>query len=161
MILMEVSSLRRQSFGLLGGYVLQFLAGMLVNLFVTIPSNHPGSNPSNYFSGGLHGLGWVLAGHGGWELVFHVYLAVLLVFGSICLFVRALVQHDNNWTIAGGAAALFTLGAFFNGLSFITYNHNINSMIMATCWLLAVGSLLFALFRFPVPAKHKHAANKI
>ena len=29
----------------------QFLLGMAVNLFVTIPTNHPGANPPEYFSG--------------------------------------------------------------------------------------------------------------
>lgn len=146
---MDDTKVRRQSIGLLGGYALQFLAGMLLNLFVTIPANHPGRNASNYFIGGLHGLVWALSGHGGWELTFHVYLAVLLVFGCVSLFILALMQHNKNWAIAGGVAALFTIGAFLNGLSFINYSHNISSMIMAICWLIAVGALVFAVIKLP------------
>lgn len=99
----------------------------------------------NYFGGGWHSLGWALSGHRGWELSFHVYLAVLLVLGSTSLFIRAMVEHDKNWSIVGAIAVLFTIGAFFNGLSFINYNHNLNSMIMATRWLAAVVSLTFGL----------------
>jgi hypothetical protein len=145
---MNVSRLRRQSIGLLVGYVLQFLAGMSLNLFVTIPTKHPGSSGNNYASQSWHSLIWSLAGHGGWGLAFHVYLALLLVFGSISLFVFALVLHNKNWSITSGIVALFTLGAFFNGLSFIDFNKSISSMIMATCWLVAVGVLIFGLARF-------------
>ena len=31
--------------------MIQFLLGMAVNLFVTIPTDHPGARPSEYFSG--------------------------------------------------------------------------------------------------------------
>lgn len=147
-----VSKLHLQSIGLLVGYGLQFLAGMLLNLFVTIPTHHPGSNASNYFGGGFHGLVWALSGHGGWELAFHVYLAVVLVAGSVSLLIMALNQHDRSWKIASGVTALFTIGALFNGLSFINYNHDINSMIMATCWLVAVGTLVFAIAKCPYTA---------
>jgi hypothetical protein len=44
-------------------------------------------------------------------------------------------------------AAMTTKGALFNGLSFINYNHDISSMIMVSCWLIAVGSIVFALIR--------------
>jgi hypothetical protein len=145
---MDTSKLRLQSTGLLIGYGLQFLAGMLLNLFVTVPTNHSGSNAANYFVGGYHGLVWALADHGGWELSFHVYLAILLALGSISLCIRAATEHNKSWAIAGAIAALFTIGAFFNGLSFINYNHDISSMIMATCWLVAVGSLVFGLVKF-------------
>src|SRR5665213_1655489 len=114
---MRVERLRRQGTGLLCGYALQFLAGMLLNLFVTIPNTHPGSTGSEYFSRSAHSLGWTLSGGGGWELAFHVYLGLLLVVGSISLFIFAMQIHNKSWSIAGGIAAVLTLGAFFNGLS--------------------------------------------
>jgi hypothetical protein len=156
----DSSKLRRQSIGLLAGYILQFLAGMLLNLFVTIPAAHPGSSGTDYVGRSWHSLVWSLSIHGGWELAFHVYLAVLLVFGSTSLFVFAYIQRDKNWSIAGGVAALFTLGAFFNGLSFIDFNQNISSMIMATCWLVAVGALVIALVRFPIKPTPKRKSAR-
>ena len=158
---MVSSKLRLQSIGLLIGYGLQFLAGMLLNLFVTIPTNHPGRNAADYFSGGFHGLVWALSGHGGWELSFHIYLAVLLVLGSVSLFIRAVTEHDKRWSIVGAIAALFTVGAFFNGLSFINYNHDISSMIMATCWLVAVGSLVFGVTGFTYKPTRKNTPAKL
>lgn len=134
--------------GLLVGYGLQFLAGMLLNLFVTLPTTHPGSSDSAYVSRSSHGLVWALSGHGGWELSLHAYLALVLVVGSIGLCAHAIRLGNKGWSLAGGIAALFTLGAFFNGLSFIDYNKNLSSMIMATCWLVAVGALIAGLAKF-------------
>src|SRR5260221_7536423 len=36
----------------------QFLLGMVVNLFVQVPSIHPGVGASNYFQGVLQGVAW-------------------------------------------------------------------------------------------------------
>lgn len=148
--------LRMQALGLLIGYGLQFLAGMLLNLFVTIEVTHPGSTGSEYFSRSWHSFVWSLSGHGGWELSFHAYLALLLVLGSIALFVRATVMRNKGWAITGGISALFTLGAFFNGMSFVDYNKDISSMIMATCWLVAVGTLVFGISKFSNQSAKKH-----
>jgi hypothetical protein len=144
---MAKSKLPEQATGLLVGYALQFLVGMLLNLFVTLPAKHPGTAGHNYFGQSVHSLTWALSNGGGWELTAHVYLGLLLVLGSCSLFVRALFEHDRQWAIAGGVAALFTLGAAFNGLSFIDFNKDISSMIMATCWLVAVGALIVALLK--------------
>jgi hypothetical protein len=141
------TTLRKHAIVLLFGYALQFLAGMLLNLFVTIPTQHPGDAGSNYFIRSAHSLLWALSGSGGWELTFHAYLALLLLAGSTALFVRALILHNKEWAISGGLAALITSGALFNGLSFVDFNHNHSSMIMAACWLGAVGVLVFSLIR--------------
>ncbi|HUZ90190.1 MAG TPA: hypothetical protein VMU49_10250 [Candidatus Acidoferrales bacterium] len=39
---------------------LQFLLGMVVNLFVTIPKHHPGSNPPEYFGGVVRSVDWAI-----------------------------------------------------------------------------------------------------
>lgn len=145
---MDNAKFKLHALGLLIGYGLQFLAGMLLNLFVTIPAIHPGSKDSEYFSRSSHSLLWSLADKGGWALAFHVYLAIFLTLGSISLFIKAYLSHNNNWLICSSLAAIFTLGAFFNGLSFIDYNKNISSMIMAICWLVAVGAIVFGLLKF-------------
>lgn len=133
------------SVSLLVGYALQFLGGMTLNLFVTIPTHHPGAASSNYFIGAVRGLAWTLAGHGGWPLAIHVYLAVTLVIGSAFLALASIRAHVKPLVITSIVAALFTISALFNGISFINYDHDISSMIMASCWLVAVGSLVYGL----------------
>src|SRR6266567_146193 len=76
---------RRRAFSRLsgnafGGVVLltaQFLLGMALNLFITLPRSHPGSNPNDYFSGSLQSVVWAL-GSGIWLLLIHVIVAVLI-----------------------------------------------------------------------------------
>jgi hypothetical protein len=142
---MREDKLRSQAIGLLAGLGLQFVAGMLLNLFVTIPGRHPGSSGSAYVSRSYHSLGWALSNGGGWELTFHVYLGLLVTIGTLALLIHALLVHNRNWIIFGGTAAVLTLGAFFNGLSFVDYNKNISSMIMAVCWLGAISALVAGL----------------
>lgn len=141
---MRTTKLKWQAIGLLVGYALQFLTGILLNLFVILPNKHPGDSGSNYGARSWHSLVWTLSGHGGWALALHVYLGCMLVFGSLSLFTGAMIQRSRKWSVAGGMAALFTIGAFFNGMSFIDFNKNPNSMIMAACWLVAVSSLVVA-----------------
>jgi hypothetical protein len=138
----EILKLQKSARGLLGGYALQFLAGMTLNLFVTIPPTHPGAGSSEYFSGALRSLDWALAAKGGWPLAVHAYLAVALVLGTVVLCYLSVQSGSKRWIVASTIAMLVTVGALFNGLSFINYNHDISSMIMATCWLVAVGSLV-------------------
>jgi hypothetical protein len=145
---MKTDGLQRHAFGLLVGFGIQFLAGMTLNLFVTLPKVHPGTVGNDYFASSGHGLIWSLSGGGGIALAIHVYIAVALFLGCVGLFVRGLKLRMPVWTWSGGIAALFTLGALFNGLSFIDYNHDFSSMIMASCWLIAVSSLIIGLLKF-------------
>lgn len=141
--------------GLVSGFAAQFLLGMTLNLFVTIPASHPGGNAKNYFAGAWHGLVWTLSGAGGIALAIHVYLGIGLCLGCMSLIFHGLRLRDRVWMWVGLLASLFTLGALFNGLSFINYNHDISSMIMATCWLVAVGVLIFGLLSHKGPVATK------
>jgi hypothetical protein len=141
--------IRRQAIGLLVGYALQFMAGMVLNLFITLPKTHPGSTGPEYLSRSLHSLAWTLSGHGGWALAFHVYLGMVLILGSISLLISARLIHSRGWSWVGAITLLFTMGAFFNGLSFVDYNKNISSLIMASCWLISVWVVTFGMIKFP------------
>lgn len=144
---MAKHGLREQAAGLLVGYGVQFLAGMTLNLFVTIPGSHPGTTGNDYFVRSGHSLVWTLSGGGGIALAIHVYIAIGLLLGSVALFVRSLRARDKLWSWCSGIASIFTLGALFNGLSFVDFNQDISSMIMASCWLIAVGALITGLVK--------------
>jgi hypothetical protein len=87
-------------------------------------------------------LTWSLSGQGSWELAFHVYLGLVLVLGTIGLLVAAVVAATMRWIVTSAVAVVFTPGAFFNGLAFVDFAENANSMVMATAWLISVGSLV-------------------
>ena len=144
---MKHKQLRKLAAGLLVFYGIQFLAGMTLNLFVNLPKSHPGTTGSNYYSQSGHSLIWALSGGGGVALAIHVYIAIGLFFGSLALFIRSIVVEDRLWKWCGGIAAFFTLGALANGLSFVDFGKNVNSMAMATCWLVAVSALVIGLIK--------------
>src|SRR5579875_3315930 len=69
---------RRVGGGMVVLLLAQFLAGIVVNLYTTIPKSHPGSKPTNYFAGSSRSIGWAISDGGAW-LAVHVILGVLLI----------------------------------------------------------------------------------
>ena len=129
---------RRTSVGLIIALVVQFLIGMLVNLFVTIPDSHPGSKTTEYFAGSLQSVAWAISSGPG-LLVAHVVLGIVLGIGSLALIPRVRAVGRRRLTVAAVLGFLFIVGAGFNGASFLDFNEDYSSMIMAT---LFAGALL-------------------
>jgi hypothetical protein len=142
-------AVRRGAVVLIWAFALQFVIGMVLNLFVTLPDRHPGANGADYFATSLTSLGWALSFGGGWALFTHAVIALALCAGCLVLFLATLRASGRGWRWLTGIATLFAVGALFNGLSFVDYNHDFSSMIMAGCWLIAVGSLVAAVVRHP------------
>jgi hypothetical protein len=119
--------------------------GMAVNLYVTIPAQHRGAHPSNFFSGSLSSVGWALA-HGPVALAAHVSLGlalIALVTGVAVFSLRRRHGAASTWSSLGG---LFVIGAAFNGASFLDFDNNISSLIMAVLAFAAIGCYSAALF---------------
>ena len=144
---MSIKRIRLQATGLLIGYGFQFIAGMTLNLFVTLPKKHPGDTGKEYFARSGHSLVWSMSGGGGLALTIHTYIALALFLGSVTLLVRCIRARNKLWIWCSSLATFFTLAALFNGLSFVNYNENFSSMIMATGWLIAVSALIFGLIK--------------
>jgi hypothetical protein len=123
--------------------------GMIVNLYETIPAHHSGAHPSNYFTGSVRSVAWALS-HGAAALVIHATLGLVLVVLAITVAVRALrIAHRavSMWSIL---AAALVIGAGFNGASFLDFNDDVSSLVMA---LLALGSVAcYSVVLFLLPA---------
>jgi len=128
---------RRITVGLILALIVEFLVGMLVNLFVTIPDSHPGSQPSEYLAGSFQSVTWALT-QGPSLLATHASLGLVLVLGSLALVFRARQLHRRRMTVAAVLGFLFILGAGFNGASFLDFNEDFSSMIMATLFAAAL-----------------------
>jgi len=115
----------------------QFLLGMAVNVFIVIPGQHPGANASDYFSGAVSGLGWVIGSGPGWAAA-HAAFGLALVVAAIAAVVLAR-GHGRTAVGLPVVGALAVIGAAFNGVSFVNYGHAFSSMIMAALWALALG----------------------
>lgn len=123
----------------------QYVLGMAINLFVTIPRSHPGAKPAEYFSGSAQSVAWaVLHGNAIW-LQIHAVLGLLLVVLAAVLLIAAIATRRPD-RIAWTAVGLFAvLGAAFNGASFLDFNENFSSMLMASGFAVAVAAYVLAL----------------
>lgn len=148
---MTSSQLRRFAIILLWIYAAEFVLGMTLNLFVTLPDSHAGTSGSGYYSQSGASLLWALEGGGGWVLFFHALVALLLLVASLVLFIRSFRSATRSWRWLSGVTFIFTFGALTNGLSFLDYGLDRSSAIMAGCWLVAIGALVYALVRRPAP----------
>lgn len=134
----RVEPLRRQAFGAIVLICLQSGLGMFVNLFVTIPTRHAGSSPGDFFSGSTSSVAWAIT-HGAVALVIHTVLGLLLalmVIGVVAEALRIGRRAVTAWSVLG---ALMTIGAGFNGASFLDYDKDVSSFIMT---ILALAALL-------------------
>lgn len=129
--------------------VVQFLLGMATNLFVQIPTNHPGANPSEYFSGVAQSVTWaILHGPSIW-LVVHAVLGLLIVLSSFGLLLRTIPTRNRLAITTSVVGALAVLAAGFNGGSFLNYHEDFSSMLMATFFAIAVIAYMVGLFGLP------------
>jgi hypothetical protein len=125
--------------------LVQYLLGMVANLFVTIPAHHPGAGAANYFSGSASGLGWVIPNGPGW-LAAHAALGLALVLVAIASLVLTWGRAGRLCTATSALGLLAIIGAGFNGLSFLDFGHNFSSMIMAGLWALALACYLTCVY---------------
>ncbi|HKW60519.1 MAG TPA: hypothetical protein VJR46_12275 [Candidatus Dormibacteraeota bacterium] len=141
--------LRLGYLGSLIALVVQFLLGMVTNLFVDIPKDHPGANPPEYFSGVFQNVTWaILHGPSSW-LTLHAIVGLLLVAFGFRLLVPAIRSRDRTAITTSVIGALGMLGAGFNGGSFLNYHEDFSSMLMATFFAIAVTSYAVGLWATP------------
>jgi hypothetical protein len=123
----------------------QFLLGMVVNLYLTLPGRHPGAAARDYFTGAASGLAWAILHGPGWAAA-HAAFGLALVLAAFASIVLTWRHGTGGATAAAALGALAILGAGFNGASFLNYGHAYSSMIMAGLWALALASYLTGMF---------------
>jgi hypothetical protein len=143
--------LRGQALGLLSMLAVQFILGMILNLFVQLPKTHPGIS-GGYLSRSIHGFGWAITIGGGIALFLHVIVAIGLLLGSFSLLVRAAAAKSGSWLLTSIIGALGVLAALTNGLAFLGYNSDVNSFVMAVGFIVAAVSYTTALSFVANPA---------
>jgi len=131
--------------------LVQFLLGMALNLFVELPRDHPGANPPEYFSGVAQSVTWAIL-HGPLLLVLPAVLGLVLLIGAIVLFIQAVRSGPRSFAIATGVGGFAILTAGLNGGSFLNYNEDFSSMIMAAFFAVAIAAYAAAMFVAPSEA---------
>jgi succinate dehydrogenase/fumarate reductase cytochrome b subunit len=112
--------LRRRTAATLVVLVVQFVVGMSLNLYVTIPSHHPGAGSGPYLSGVVSSVLWSLTS-GLPLLIVHVLIGIVLLLSGIELVVHSVRARRRaaSWLAAVGLTAIIFAG--FNGASFLKY----------------------------------------
>jgi hypothetical protein len=120
---------------------IQYLLGMVVNVYVVLPVRHPGANAANYISGSAAGLGWLISSGPAWAAAHAAFGMALVVaaFAAIALTWRKRYRGGRTLAVLG---ALAIIGAGFNGASFLIYGKAFSSIIMAGLWALALACYL-------------------
>jgi hypothetical protein len=117
--------------------IVQTAIGMAVNLYVSVPGHHPGAQPADYLGGSLRSVAWAI-GQPAPALAIHASLGLAIVAIACWVAIRA-VALGSGWVgLASVLAACLVFGAGFNGASFVDFNDNLSSLLMAQ---LAVGAL--------------------
>jgi hypothetical protein len=137
--------MRNQFLGTLIFLIIQFLLGMAVNLFVTIPATHPGANPPEYFGGVVQSVTWAIL-HGHVLLIIHASLGLLLVLNALGLLIVAIRMRARDLITVTAFGLFGVLAAGFNGGSFLNYNQDFSSMLMASFFAVAVVSYAAGLY---------------
>jgi hypothetical protein len=125
--------------------LIQYLLGMVVNLFVILPGRHPGAGARDYFSGAASGVAWVIW-HGPVWAAAHAALGLALVLAAFASVALTWRHGGRGARVTSVLGALATLGAGFNGASFLNYGRAFSSMIMGGLWALALVSYLTGMF---------------
>lgn len=136
----RVSGLRRASFAAFVMLIAQFVLGMYVNLYVTIPRADHGGGFGQAISNGPAGL------------TLHIVLGLLLILAALGFLVQAILVRQPALIAAAVLGLLAMIGAAASGSSFTGSGKDGASMAMAA--LAAVGLLCYGttLFLLPRPA---------
>jgi hypothetical protein len=121
--------------------LIQYLLGMVVNVYVVLPGRHPGAGAADYFSGAAAGLAWLIADGPAWAAA-HAAFGMALAAAAVAAVAVAWRRGSTAGTAASLLGALAVIGAGFNGASFVDYGQAFSSMIMAGLWALALACYL-------------------
>jgi heme A synthase len=126
--------LRGHAIGLLGLLAVQYVLGMLSNLFVSFPEHNSDWQQWEYAKQQL-------------LVMSHIVVGMLLLVGTIVLLVRAIQTHDKAWKISAGLGFGSILLAIISGSEFISSQSDSYSLVMSLFFLTAVMSLGWGIYK--------------
>jgi hypothetical protein len=130
-------------------FAAELIIGIVVNLYVKVPDVHPGSASlgGGYFGNLAAVLSWALL-TGPIPLTLHVILGLALIGFGLGLVVLARGGGPLQATLIR-FGALFTIGAAFNGGSFLIFGNddNLSSLIMEILFTAAAACYVITLVR--------------
>lgn len=128
------NKLSKHALGILGLLVVQYVLGMIANLYVTFPDN---SNEYQHWK--FAKTQFVVMGH--------IIVGFLILFGTIALLVRAIKTNDRAWKVPSIVALVCVVLAIMSGSEFISTQAQLYSLIMAILFIVITGSIVWGAYR--------------
>ena len=116
---LRLARIRQLSFVVVVLVIAEYLMGMYVNIYVTVPAADHGK-----------GLGGAMA-NGPAMITAHAVFGMLLALGAIGVLVRAILARRPAVITASAIGLLALAGAVGSGASFTSSGHEGDSMVMA------------------------------
>jgi len=127
-------ALRSQGLGMVFTLTIQYILGMISNLFVQFPDTS------------VQGQLWQFA----WSqisIAAHIILGLLLFINAIVILNRALTYKDRTWVVAGSIGLVSILVAIYGGVRFIQTQNDPYSLVMSIAFILALLAYVWGLFK--------------
>jgi hypothetical protein len=94
--------------------LVQYLLGMVVNVYVVLPGSHPGAGAGDYFAGAAAGLAWVVADGSAWAAA-HAAFGMALAALALAAVAIAWRQGGTGGRAASVIGVLAIIGAGSTG----------------------------------------------
>ncbi len=123
----------------LGLLVSQYVAGMYLNLFATIPPM--------FGSGGMMGGGMMafMSSSSMPALMFHMMVALLILVLGVFVVIGALLSRERSLLAVSSFALAGIVAAIVSGMAYLFYRADADSLGMASSYLLAFGMTAWCL----------------
>jgi hypothetical protein len=144
-----VSGLRWQALAAAAAVIVQYVLGMIVNLYATIPAADRGA-------GFTAAIGRAVS-HGPAALATHAVVGLLLIIMALAVAVRAVVARLGVVATLAVIALLCLIGAASSGASFVGAAQASASMSMAV--LAGAALLLYLIILYLLPAETASRRN--
>jgi O-antigen/teichoic acid export membrane protein len=117
--------MRQHALVLLGLLVVQYVIGMLTNLFVAFPEGNTDWQQWDFLK--TQGVAML-----------HIALGMVLLLGAIWFFVRAIRSKNRSWKLSAGAGLASIILAIISGSEFVSLQKEAYSLAMAVFFIGAV-----------------------
>ena len=118
------NSLRIYAFVIIGLLVIQYVLGMVTNMFVQFPDTSD--------------VGQL------WEFTrsqppsgTHMWVGVLLVLSAIIFVIQSTIKKNRNWIVSSLVGLVAIMTAFYGGVMFVSSQVDVYSMVMALAFIVA------------------------
>lgn len=128
----------------------ELVVGTVVQIYLTIPQNHPGSSGGGFFGQSQASLSWALS-HGTLWLQVHTGLGLLLVLLALIILAISVVTLRGGLFFSALVGLIGIAGAGAAGAAFLDFDQGLDRLLMQIGLALAIVAYTGALLLVPSP----------